>query len=89
MGTDTEVVKVAIQLCGMTCTSCILVHSSEFDIGLRNEVVHADSRHIQDTILTSTVTIEEVITQTELHLPMHEVAHLCIAAPRFVKPMCI
>ena len=64
MGTDTKVVKVTIKLRRMTCTSCILVHGSEFDIGLRDEVVHADSRHIQDTILTAAVAIEEVITQT-------------------------
>ena len=58
-----------------------MVHGSEFDIGLRDEVVHADGRHVQDTVLAGAVAIEEVITQTQLHLTMHEVTHLGIAAP--------
>ena len=85
MGADTEVVEVAVELCGMTCTTDILVHGRELEVGLRDEVVHAGGRHVQETVLAAAVTVVEVIAQTELYLGVYEVTHLGITAPVVVR----
>ena len=84
MGTDAKVVEVTIELCLMTFASDILVHGSEFEGCLWNKIVHADSRHIQDTVLARSIAIVEVVPQAKLHLTMHEVAYLCITSPVIV-----
>lgn len=76
---DAEVVEITVKLGVVTCAAGVLIHGGEFDVGLRDEVVDSGGRHVQDTVFRRAVTIVEVVTQTELHLGMHEIAYLGIA----------
>ena len=64
MGADAEVVEIAVELRGMTCTSDVLIHGRELEGGLRNEEIHTGSRHVEETVLAATVAVVEIIAQT-------------------------
>ena len=81
VGTDTEVVDVAVELRLVTCTTDVLIHGRELDIGFGDEVINGSSGHIQNTVFACAVTIEEIVAQTQLQLTMNKTAHLRIATP--------
>ena len=66
MSGQAEVVVVSVELRSMATTSNILVHGLQLQITLLEKVVEPYGRHIEQTVLSSTVTIEQVVTQCSL-----------------------
>ena len=61
MGSEAEVVVVAVELRVVSPTGYILIHCLQFQVASSEKVIHTYSRHIQETVVIRTVTIEDIV----------------------------
>lgn len=77
---ETEVVVVAVELCGVSLSARVLIHTLELEVAVFEEIVYANCRHIQETVFACAVAVHEIVACCELHLWRDEIAALQITA---------
>lgn len=73
MRSQTQVIIIAVELRVMSPTGYILIHSLQLQVATLEEVIHAHGRHIQEAVVTGTVTVEEVVARGHLNTGSHKI----------------
>ena len=84
MGSQAQVIVVAVELSGMAAAGNVLIHGLQLKVAVFEKVVESYSRHIEHTVLAGAVTVEEVVAERRLEPGCQEIASLQVATQEIV-----